>query len=115
MPGGSLRRDSISLVNPSLDAGALKDINVRTGFFGARGITPRHGLTDVNIGEVQMKRWLVECCRHTVGLVDARKWGQVATTTFAHPEQIDTIITDDGAPAELVAEMQALGVEVIVV
>ena len=113
LPGGSLRRTSISLVDqPRCDL--IEDLNIQIGFFGARGLTIAEGLTDVSLGEVQMKRTMVERCQHVVGLIDASKWGKVATSTFAYLPQIDTIISDTAAPTNLVEQVQQQ-VEVILV
>lgn len=114
LPGGSLRRESISLVDPSSD-NFLKDINIQIGFFGARGITVEEGLTDVNKNEVAMKRAMVERCRRVVGVLDARKWGKVAAYTFANVEQIDALITDSDPSDELIRHIQEQQIEVILV
>jgi DeoR/GlpR family transcriptional regulator of sugar metabolism len=94
---------------------SLEGINVQLGFFGARGVTANEGLTDVNLSEVTMKRAMVECCRRVVGVIDARKWGNVATATFASVEQIHLLITDSDAPMGMVNEMRQRGVEVLLV
>jgi DeoR/GlpR family transcriptional regulator of sugar metabolism len=114
LPGGNLRRESISLVGPPQDD-LLEGINVQIGFFGARGVTVEEGLTDVNLSEVTMKRAMVARCRRVVGVVDSRKWGNIATATFATLVQIDTLITDDAGPEDLICEIRQRGVEVILV
>ena len=114
LPGGSLRRTSISLVDqPYCDL--VEDINIQLGFFGARGLTIGEGLSDVNLSEVKMKRTMAEHCHRVVGLIDARKWGKVAASTFAHLDRIDTIISDTAAPADLVARVRQHNIEVILV
>jgi len=112
--GGSLRREGLSLIGP-FDCGLIEDIHIRLGFFGARGFTIEEGMTDVNIGEVHTKREMVARCREVVGVIDASKWGRVATSTFAPLEQINAIITDTNAPAEMVAEARRRGVDVLLV
>lgn len=114
MTGGNLRRPSISLVGQPDDS-ILKYIHVRIGFFGARGVTLAEGLTDVGLDEVVMKRMMVERCQQVVGVVDSRKWGQVATGTFAELSQIDTLITDDQSPDDLICQIRRQEVEVVVV
>ena len=113
MPGGCLRHESISLVGGSRDL-LWTDLHISIGFFGARGFTLEEGLTDVNLEEVRTKRALVARCQQVIGVIDARKWGQVATATFANLDQIDTIITDD-APPEMLEEVRRRKVEVILV
>lgn len=114
LPGGHLRRESISVVGQPPD-NSLEGINVQLGFFGARGMTASEGLTDVNLSEVTMKRAMIECCRRVVGVIDARKWGNVATATFATVEQIHLLITDSDAPLGMVNEIRQHGVEVLLV
>jgi DeoR/GlpR family transcriptional regulator of sugar metabolism len=114
LPGGSLRRTSISLVDqPYCDL--IDDLNIQLGFFGSRGLTVAEGLSDVSLGEVKMKRAMVERCQRVIGLIDARKWGKVAASTFAHLNQIDTIISDIAASAEIVEKVRQHNVEVILV
>lgn len=112
--GGTLRRDTASLVGPDgLDL--LKKYNIEKGFFGAHGISPTEGLTDVSADEAEVKRPLVALCREVIAIVDATKWGRVGLSSFATAAQINTVITDAHAPAELVAPMQAAGVKIILV
>lgn len=114
LPGGSLRRESISVVG-QVSGDLMQNIHIRTGFFGARGLSVAEGVTDVNLEEVKTKQTLVERCQRVVVMADARKWGQVATATFASLEQVDVIITDVDAPAEMVEEVRRKGVEVVTV
>lgn len=114
LPGGSLRRTSISLVGqPQCDI--FEGINIELGFFGARGIAVPEGMTDVELEEVRMKRNMVDRCRKVVGLLDSQKWGKVAASTFAPLEKIDTIITDSHAAADLVNQVRAHNVDVLLV
>jgi DeoR family transcriptional regulator of aga operon len=114
IPGGHLRRESISLVGPTQNE-LLKELNIQVGFFGARGVTVEQGLTDVNPSEVAMKRAMVERCSRVVGVLDARKWGKVAAYTFADLGHVHTLITDIEAPHDLVREIRGRQVEVILV
>ena len=112
MPGGVLRRDTASLVGTD-GLEMLRKFNVQTGFFGAHGITVAEGLTDVSADEAEIKRPLVAICRQVVAVLDATKWGRVGVASFAALAQIHKVITDSHAPAELVAQVRAAGVEVI--
>lgn len=114
VPGGNLRRESISLVGHPQDD-VLESLNVQMGFFGARGVALVEGLTDVNLNEVAMKRAMVGRCRQVVALLDSRKWGKVAAATFSRLDQVDIIITDIKAPWDLVSQVRQRGVEVITV
>ena len=114
LPGGNLRRTAISVVGP-LHADFLAGTNIQIGFFGARGISVPEGMSDVGMEELQMKRAMVARCQRVVGVVDARKWGKVAAAIFATIDQINTVITDGDAPAEIIEELRRHHIEVIIV
>jgi len=114
MPGGTLRGASASLVGDQ-GADCLERYHVQKGFFGARGLTLEEGLTDVNQYEVALKRRMTEISREVIAVVDASKWGQVALASFAPLDQVDRVIADTAAPAEMVAALGERGIEVTLV
>lgn len=114
MPGGSLRAASASLVG---DQGAciLDRYHVQKGFFGAGGFTLEEGLTDTNQYEVALKQRMVERSKEVIAVVDSSKWGQVTFAALASVDQLDRVIADDGAPADMVAALWERDVEVVLV
>ena len=114
MVGGVLQRETASLVGAyGLDA--IQSFNLQKGFFGAHGIDALAGLTDVSAEEAAVKRPLAALCRQVIAVLDATKWGRVGFASFADLDQVGVIITDAEAPAPLVAQMQAAGIEVVIV
>lgn len=114
MPGGTLRRETASLIAVH-GLAAFEEFNIHRGFFGATGISLPEGLTDVSVGEAEAKRPLVAMCREVVAVLDATKWGRVGVASFAALESVDRVITDLNAPTELVEQVRALGIEIICV
>jgi DeoR family fructose operon transcriptional repressor len=112
MPGGRLRRDSISLVGAPE---TLPEINLNIGFFSARGLAEGIGASELDLDEVQVKQALMRRCVRRVLLVDESKWGQVAPYTLVAPDQIERVITTRAAPSALVAYFRDLGTEVTMV
>jgi DeoR/GlpR family transcriptional regulator of sugar metabolism len=114
MPGGALRRDTISLIgDDGLDF--FRRYNIKKGFFGAHGISLREGLTDVSKAEADLKQHMVKMCSEVIALLDATKWGQVGLASFARIEELNSIITDAMAPAGLIEQVKTSGVKVIIV
>ncbi len=112
--GGRVRRDTASLVGTeSLDV--LCRFNIQKGFFGAHGITVEDGLTDVSADEAEVKRRLVAMCRQVIAVLDATKWGKVGLVSFAPLDRVNTVITNNHAPADLVEQIRALNTEIILV
>jgi DeoR family transcriptional regulator, aga operon transcriptional repressor len=112
MTGGTLQRETVSLMGTDgLDI--LQKYNLKTGFFGAHGLSFPEGLTDVSAGEAEVKRQVVALCRQVVALIDATKWGRVGPASFARPEDLHVIITDTQAPVDLVGQAHLLGTRVM--
>jgi DeoR/GlpR family transcriptional regulator of sugar metabolism len=114
MPGGSLRAASASLVG---DQGAciLERYHVQRGFFGAGGFTLKEGLTDTNQYEVELKQRMVERSKEVIAVVDSSKWGQVTFASLASVAQLDRVISDNAAPAEMVNDLRERGIEITLV
>ncbi len=114
MPGGTIQRDTASLIGTDGLAN-FERFHIQKGFFGAHGLAILEGLTDISADVVNVKRPMVAMCRQVVAVVDATKWNRVGLASFADLTDIDCIITDAHAPSGLVEQVQALGVDVVLV
>ena len=112
MTGGVLHRDTVSLMGTE-GLAILHKYNIKTGFFGAHGLSFPEGLTDVSAGEAEVKRAVVSICRQVVALIDATKWGRVGPASFARPEDLHIIVTDANAPVDLVEQARTHGTRVV--
>ena len=114
MTGGTLRSASASLVGDEGDC-ILDHYHVQKGFFGVRGLALEEGLTDPDRYGVEMKRRMVERSKEVIVIADSSKWDQVSFATYATWFQVDRVITDESAPAEMVAALREQGVQVAIV
>jgi DeoR/GlpR family transcriptional regulator of sugar metabolism len=114
IPGGTIRRETLSVVGTSIGSCIMDSIIGKT-FAGAWGFTIEDGLTDVNPGEIEMKKSAIEKTRSLIAVVDSTKWGRVSRGRFAATEQISVIITDRKAPAKIVSALKKMGITVILV
>jgi DeoR/GlpR family transcriptional regulator of sugar metabolism len=114
MPGGTLRRDMASLTGGH-GLEKLLGFNIQKGFFGATGLSVPEGLTDLSASEAEVKRLFVTMCREVIAVLDATKWGRIGLVSFAALEAIDRVITDVSAPADLVEQVRASGIQVVLV
>lgn len=110
--GGRVRGRSLSLVGQLGDA-VLERVNVQKAFLGAGGFTLEEGLTETTEEEAQIKRAMVEAVREVYAIVDSSKWGRVASATFCRPEALTGVISDAGAPEEMVRELKGKGIKVM--
>ena len=109
--GGMLRLAAMSVVG-ELAADVVRATRINKGFFGARGLSLDRGLMDLNPEEVRIKQEMAAACEQVVGIFDRTKWGRTALLSFVPAERLDGIVTDAGAPAELVQAWRDRGVEV---
>jgi DeoR/GlpR family transcriptional regulator of sugar metabolism len=117
MPGGKLRRDSISLVGKPEE---LPDINLNCGFFGANGISKTAGITESSRAEVEIKQAIMYHCLQVYFVLDATKWGRISPFTLAAVGDLATtepysVITSKQAPVDEVREFQKHGVRFMLV
>jgi DeoR family transcriptional regulator of aga operon/DeoR family fructose operon transcriptional repressor len=54
-------------------------------------------------------------CRQVIAVLDATKWGRVGLASFADLSTVRCVITDANAPADLVKQVRASGVQVVLV
>jgi len=110
--GGMLRHPAMSVVG-DLAADMVRTTRIDKGFFGARGLSLDDGLMDLNPEEVRIKKEMAAACTRVIGILDGTKWHRTALLPFVETEHVDAIVTDTGAPPELVEAWRGRGVEVI--
>jgi DeoR/GlpR family transcriptional regulator of sugar metabolism len=74
-------------------------------FLGVHGISVEAGLSTPNLAEAETNRRLVQSARRVVVVADHTKWGTVGLSSFAALDQVDTLVTDAGLPADARAEV----------
>lgn len=109
--GGTLRAKQHSLVNP-YGRFILEKIHADLVFIGANGIEFKHGLTNVNIAEAEIKSFFIQAARRRVVVCDSSKVGNVALAKITGLDQVDLLITDDQADPEEVTRLKEVGLEV---
>lgn len=109
--GGRVRPGALSVVGQLGDA-VFDRINVHKAFLSAAGMTLEEGLTETTEEEAQIKRAMVGAAREVYGLIDYSKWGRVASATFCEVESLTAVLTDRRAPADMVASLRGIGIEV---
>lgn len=114
MTGGTLRSASASLVGDEGDC-ILDRYHVQKGYFGVRGLALKEGLTDPDRYGAEIKRRMVERSKEVIVIADASKWDRVSFATYATWDQVDQVITDTRAPAEMVTALRERGIQVTLV
>ncbi len=109
--GGTLRRDTPTLVDPLADL-MLRDISADIAIVGCKGISPVDGVTDDHFPGVGVARRLLEAGRKRVVVADESKIGASSVARFWNASEIDLLITEKTANQETLNDLKDLGVEV---
>lgn len=111
MPGGMLRRASGSMV------GAFSNVlegrgRIRKGFFGVAALSRGLGLLELSTEEAETKKSLIRACDVIYGLLASSKIDGFGLHSFAVPDEITGLFTDEGAGEEFVSGWASIGVPV---
>jgi DeoR family transcriptional regulator, fructose operon transcriptional repressor len=112
--GGVVRGRTLAAVGEWTRA-QIAEVFADVAFMGTNGISVERGLTTPDMAEAIVKRELIGAARRTVVLADHTKFGREDFARVAPLSAIDTVITDDGIPDELVEELENAGPRVVVV
>ena len=93
---------------------ALADLRVDVAFLGTNGISPGHGFSTPDEAEAATKRAMARAAQRVVVLADSSKLGREHLVRFAGVDDVDVLVTDGEADPGVVAELETLGIEVLV-
>jgi DeoR/GlpR family transcriptional regulator of sugar metabolism len=91
----------------------LRDLTADVAFLGCDGLTVEGGLTTPHMLIAQVGAALAASARKVVALADATKLGRAGFTPIVPLEAVDVLVTDQRADRDLVDQIRAAGVEVI--
>ncbi|MEV4178415.1 DeoR/GlpR family DNA-binding transcription regulator [Nonomuraea sp. NPDC049709] len=110
--GGMVRRPYHSLVGVLTEA-ALSQVVADRVFLGASGVRPDGQLVDTTLAEVPLKRAMIAAAGQVVLLVDRHKFPGTGALRVCGPEDVDVIVTNEGADAAALRACAAAGAEVL--
>lgn len=93
----------------------LRDIHADRVFLSAGGISIEHGLTVPALELVPIKQAMIASSRNVTVVADSSKLGQSTVYAVCGLDRTRALITDRRAPGELVEQLRARGVEVLLV
>jgi DeoR/GlpR family transcriptional regulator of sugar metabolism len=112
LPGGLVRRNYRSLVGV-LAEDALRQLRADVAFLGASGLERDLSVVDSTMIEVPIKRAMLASATRSVLLADSAKFGMRGVVKVCGPEELDVLVTDEGAPPEARERLARAGVAMI--
>jgi len=114
LTGGSLRKNSYSLVGPLAEE-SLKKLSADLLFLAVDGFDVRYGLTTPNLLEARVNRAMAEAARRTIVVCDSSKFGRRSMSLILPTSAVHETITDKGISKHDLAALRKVNVEVTVV
>lgn len=111
--GGIVRPRELSMVG-DIAQRVYGELHVDKAFIGIGGISIEDGLTEYNLEDSQIKRRLIQSAQEKIVVADGSKFGVTAFASAGELSDIDRVVTDRSAPADLIAEIRNGGIDVII-
>lgn len=113
MPGGSLRKKSLSLVGVIADENFEKFYCDKL-FLGADGFDTTHGLSTPSSEEAHLNQIMIKIAKKVIVVADSSKFERRRFAFIGPISDVDVVITDSGINDEDKKRLEKSGVEVIV-
>ena len=114
MLGGILRIKSLSLVGTQAEEN-LRNYSCDKLYLGVDGIDSGYGLTTPNIEEAHLNRIMMKVVKEVILVTDSSKFQRRSFAFIAPLDVVQTVITDQGIPAEDHKILKDMGIRVLIV
>jgi len=114
IPGGSLRRNSLSLI------GSMAEDNIKKhfcdkSFIAVDGIDTQYGISTPNVEEAHLNNIMIDISREVFVVTDSSKFKRKSFAYIAPITKINTVITDRNIPLDEKQNLLNSGIKVIIV
>ncbi|MER3373085.1 MAG: transcriptional repressor AgaR [Allomuricauda sp.] len=113
VPGGSLRKNSHSLVGPLAEK-SMRSFYVDKVFLGVDGFDATEGAFTPNIEEASLNQIMIDVAKEVILVADSSKFKRRSLAFICPPDKIDIIITDDKIGKEEKAKLNDRNIKVII-
>ncbi|MBN2323445.1 MAG: DeoR/GlpR transcriptional regulator [Spirochaetes bacterium] len=113
VPGGMLNRLTMTFTGREVEA-MYEEVNADTLFLCASGLSLKKGLTDPVWLDTSIKKTMIRSSRKVILLLDSHKFELVSSRTFASPDEVDIVITDNKLDPAIRSKYQSAGVKLII-
>ena len=108
-----MRDGELALVGP-LALASLQAMRFDTALVSCCGLAGGV-LTAYDLGDAAVKKAAMSSAARTVLVAESAKFARSAMAVICPANEVDTLVTDQGAPADVVASLRLSGVEVVLV
>lgn len=112
--GGIVRHTSLSVVGKYAEM-ILSGFSFSKLYLGVDGIDLEFGISTTDMREAEINRTMMQTAQKTIVLADSTKFGRRGFAKISNIEDIDMIITDNRLPMAIRQQVEAMGIELIIV
>ena len=113
LTGGRVRSSTGSIAG-LIANDVLSRFHFHKAFLGGWGLSLEGGLMDSPLIEVEIKQTVLPRCQEVIAVVDGSKFGRPSLATIVPLAAISKIVTNEGAPSQLINAMRAQGVQILI-
>jgi DeoR family transcriptional regulator of aga operon len=113
IPGGYLRKNSLSLVGPLAEKN-LQNLYVDKVFIGVDGFDTRHGIYTPNIEEAYFNEIMIKIAKEVIVVCDSSKFLRRSLAYICGIDKIHIVITDNAIPDDDKKRLEDAGITVLV-
>ncbi len=110
--GGLLMKDNLSTAS-SLSSIYFQDTNFELAIISATAFTPENGFSCNAQAEADLLKLVRKKAKFLYMMLDSSKIGKIMPYTFARPQDINVLITDESFPESLKAKFKEMDIVVI--
>jgi ribose transport system substrate-binding protein len=111
---GGILLDRGNATGGLLNSDVLQQLNIHTAFLSGSGFTKESSITERTLEEAELKKKIIGRSLQKAILMDSNKLGKVGRFPFAELEDISHFYTDSDVDADLMDQMRAAGVNLMV-
>jgi DeoR family fructose operon transcriptional repressor len=100
------------LVGP-LAVDAFVKMQADVAIMSSGGITPE-GLSNSHVLLIDIQKAMMKAARKVIFCLDSSKFGRQSLTRFCELDEIDVLVTNQGADPEMIATLRERGVDVVI-
>lgn len=112
LAGGVIRNQELCIIGDMAEE-FIERFHIDIAFLSMSGISLNSGLTDYGIGEVQVKKKMMEVAQKKIVLADSSKFDVVSLLKVCDIDKVDTIITDSNLNINVLEKYIAAGIDLI--
>jgi DeoR family transcriptional regulator of aga operon len=113
IPGGYLRKNSLSLVGPLAEKN-LQNLYVDKVFIGVDGFDTKHGIYTPNIEEAYFNEMMIKISKEVIVVCDSSKFLRRSLAYICSIDKIHAVVTDNGITDEDRKRLEDSGIRVII-